>query len=374
MYIPYTPHSPNPKAVNLLSSKIKSVDPGSPGQLAGILPGDTLVSINGKHVVDVLDYKFYSYDPRLKVELADANGNHRTLHIRKAEGQDLGLEFETYLMDHAHRCANNCVFCFVDQMPKGLRDTLYFKDDDDRLSFLLGNYVTLTNLSPAGDPAHHRPAHLAHQRLRPHHRPGAAGGADGQPERREIHRRHAPPGGGGHPYELPDRRLSRPQRWPCPGSLHAGSDRDAQRRHQRGHRAGGADQVPGWAVPPAQLHGGGGGCGHRPGGGLGSALPGGIRRAGCFGARTSSTSSPDGPIPEDEFYEDYCQLENGVGMLRLLQVEFKGALMTMDDVTEPVKPFAIATGMSAGPLLTQLAQQASDACRGHRALRVPHPQ
>ena len=148
MYIPYTPHSPNPKAVNQLSSKIKSVDPGSPGQLAGILPGDTLVSINGKHVVDVLDYKFYSYDPRLKVELADADGNRRTLHIRKAEGQDLGLEFETYLMDHAHRCANNCVFCFVDQMPKGLRDTLYFKDDDDRLSFLLGNYVTLTNLSP----------------------------------------------------------------------------------------------------------------------------------------------------------------------------------------------------------------------------------
>ena len=148
MYIPYTPHSPNPKAVNLLSSKIKSVDPGSPGQLAGILPGDTLVSINGERVVDVLDYKFYSYDPRLKVELADANGNRRTLHIRKAEGQDLGLEFETYLMDHAHRCANNCVFCFVDQMPKGLRDTLYFKDDDDRLSFLLGNYVTLTNLSP----------------------------------------------------------------------------------------------------------------------------------------------------------------------------------------------------------------------------------
>ena len=96
----------------------------------------------------MLDYKFYSYDPRLKVELADANGNRRTLHIRKGEGQDLGLEFETYLMDHAHRCANNCVFCFVDQMPKGLRDTLYFKDDDDRLSFLLGNYVTLTNLSP----------------------------------------------------------------------------------------------------------------------------------------------------------------------------------------------------------------------------------
>ena len=101
MYISYTPYFPNPKAVNLLSSKIKSVDPGSPGQLAGILPGDTLVSINGKDVVDVLDYKFYSYDPRLKVELADAAGNRRTLRVRKGEGEDLGLEFETYLMDRA---------------------------------------------------------------------------------------------------------------------------------------------------------------------------------------------------------------------------------------------------------------------------------
>ena len=140
------PYFPNPKAVNLLSSKIKSVDPGSPGQLAGILPGDTLVSINGKDVVDVLDYKFYSYDPDLVLTLREGD-QERKVFLDKDVGQDLGLEFETYLMDRARSCANKCVFCFVDQMPKGMRDTLYFKDDDARLSFLMGNYITLTNLS-----------------------------------------------------------------------------------------------------------------------------------------------------------------------------------------------------------------------------------
>ena len=85
-----------------------------------------------------------------------------------------GLEFETYLMDRARSCANNCIFCFVDQMPPGMRKSLYFKDDDARLSFLMGNYLTLTNLSQREGGADHRPAHLPHQRIRPHHRPGAA--------------------------------------------------------------------------------------------------------------------------------------------------------------------------------------------------------
>ena len=122
MYIPYTPHSPNPKAVNQLSSKIKSVDPGSPGQLAGILPGDTLVSINGERVVDVLDYKYYAYDPELVLQLRSEAGE-RTVELSKDVGEDLGLTFATYLMDRARSCANKCVFCFVDQMPQGMRDT-----------------------------------------------------------------------------------------------------------------------------------------------------------------------------------------------------------------------------------------------------------
>ena len=127
---------------------VKSVDPGSPAHRAGVRPGETLTHINGHPVVDVLDYKFYSYDPRLELTLKSPEGTVRTLRLRKGEGDDLGLEFETYLMDKARSCANRCVFCFVDQMPPGMRKSLYFKDDDARLSFLLGNYLTLTNLSP----------------------------------------------------------------------------------------------------------------------------------------------------------------------------------------------------------------------------------
>ena len=109
--------------------------------------GDTVVSINGKEVHDVLDYKFYAYDPELTVVLKTPEGKEHTVHVKKAEGEDLGLEFESYLMDKPRSCANRCVFCFIDQLPKGMRPTMYFKDDDARLSFLLGNYMTMTNLS-----------------------------------------------------------------------------------------------------------------------------------------------------------------------------------------------------------------------------------
>ena len=128
-------------------TKIKSVDAHSPAQRAGVRPGETLTHINGRPIVDVLDYKFFAYDPRLELTLVGGDGRSRTLRVRKAEGEELGLNFETYLMDKARSCANRCIFCFVDQMPPGMRETLYFKDDDARLSFLMGNYITLTNLS-----------------------------------------------------------------------------------------------------------------------------------------------------------------------------------------------------------------------------------
>ena len=128
-------------------TKIKSVDAHSPAQRAGVRPGETLTHINGRPIVDVLDYKFFAYDPRLELTLVGEDGRSRTLRVRKAEGEELGLNFETYLMDKARSCANRCIFCFVDQMPPGMRETLYFKDDDARLSFLMGNYITLTNMS-----------------------------------------------------------------------------------------------------------------------------------------------------------------------------------------------------------------------------------
>ena len=125
---------------------ISHIDPDSPLRHAAH-PGDRLVSINGNPITDVLDYKYYAYDPELAVCLRRPDGAEHTVHVSKPLGGELGLDFETYLMDNAHSCANHCVFCFIDQMPPGMRPTLYFKDDDARLSFLMGNYMTLTNLS-----------------------------------------------------------------------------------------------------------------------------------------------------------------------------------------------------------------------------------
>ena len=130
-----------------MPSKIVSVDEGSPAERAGIGADSSLLSIDGQPVRDVLDYKFYSYDSRLCLEIADADGVPRTVTVRKGEGEPLGLNFENYLMDGMKRCSNRCVFCFIDQLPEGMRSSLYVKDDDARLSFLLGNYISLTNLS-----------------------------------------------------------------------------------------------------------------------------------------------------------------------------------------------------------------------------------
>lgn len=129
-----------------MSVKIKSVDIGSYSQKKGIEAGDTLVSINGNEINDVLDYRFYLTDKKLHIVTQKPDGRQKIIRIHKAEAEDIGLEFETYLMDRQHSCKNKCVFCFIDQLPKGLRESLYFKDDDSRLSFLFGNYITLTNL------------------------------------------------------------------------------------------------------------------------------------------------------------------------------------------------------------------------------------
>lgn len=126
--------------------KIKSVIPGSPGDRMGVREGDLLEKINGHSVRDVLDYMYYAAETEVELSIV-RNGEELTVRVEKDEYDDLGLEFGTFLMDSKQRCSNNCVFCFIDQMPPGMRETLYFKDDDARLSFLQGNYVTLTNLS-----------------------------------------------------------------------------------------------------------------------------------------------------------------------------------------------------------------------------------
>ncbi len=130
-----------------MSVIISDVEKKSPAYKKGIKPLDTLVSIDGNAIMDVLDYRFYQNNSKLKVEYINKKGKIKTVKIRKKEYEELGLAFETYLMDEKRSCRNKCVFCFIDQLPKGLRDSLYFKDDDSRLSFLFGNYITLTNIT-----------------------------------------------------------------------------------------------------------------------------------------------------------------------------------------------------------------------------------
>lgn len=130
-----------------MAVKIFDVTTGSHADKAGIKKGEILLSINSNEIVDVLDYRFYQVNRKLTLEVADEDKNVRTIEMSKGEYEEIGLEFETYLMDKQHSCRNKCIFCFIDQLPKGMRESLYFKDDDSRLSFLFGNYITLTNIT-----------------------------------------------------------------------------------------------------------------------------------------------------------------------------------------------------------------------------------
>ena len=125
---------------------IKSVEEGSIADEMGVTAGDALLCIDGMPVEDVLDYRFMVRSEELTVLIRKSDGEEWELEIEKDEYEDLGIEFESGLMDEYRSCRNKCIFCFIDQMPKGMRPTLYFKDDDSRLSFLQGNYVTLTNM------------------------------------------------------------------------------------------------------------------------------------------------------------------------------------------------------------------------------------
>lgn len=129
-----------------MSAVVTGVAPRSPAFRAKIHTGDVLVSVNGHEINDVLDYMFYCAEDKLVLSL-ERDGKPFDRVVYKSEFDELGLEFSSFLMDSKRSCSNNCIFCFIDQMPKGMRETLYFKDDDARLSFLQGNYVTLTNLN-----------------------------------------------------------------------------------------------------------------------------------------------------------------------------------------------------------------------------------
>ena len=125
--------------------KISAVEPGSIGEELELEPGDVLLTINGREIEDIFDYEYLVDSEALTMVVRKADGEEWELEIENG-GEDLGLSFENGLMSDYKTCSNKCIFCFIDQMPPGMRETLYFKDDDSRLSFLQGNYITLTNM------------------------------------------------------------------------------------------------------------------------------------------------------------------------------------------------------------------------------------
>ena len=330
---------------------IASVDPGCP--LEGkVLPGDELRYVNHHEIRDVLDYKYWTYDEKLLLEFKNAG----KIRVRKEAGQDLGLNFESYLMDRPTGCANRCVFCFVDQLPRGMRPTLYFKDDDARLSFLTGNYITCTNLSQR------ELERICALRISPLNISVHA--TDGALRAKLL--------GNPRGAEIMDvlRRFS-----------DAGIFMDCQ-----------IVTVPGWNDGAALQKTMEDLASFFPQVGSVSIVPVGLTRhrenltplspftpeeayrcvkqvekyaeecyvnldSRIFFCSDELYLKAGLPLPPDEYYEGYPQLENGVGLLRLQETEFDYALEDEGPVTNGA-PFSIATGVAAAPFLRALVEKA----------------
>ena len=335
---------------------IRSIDRGSPLHHKAHV-GDAVVSINGNKIIDVLDYKFYAYDSRLSVRLRRPDGSEHEVTVHKPEGGDLGLEFESYLMDTPRSCANNCVFCFIDQLPKGMRKTMYFKDDDARLSFLLGNYITLTNLSkreieriialhisPINVSVHTTNPELRRKMLQ---NPRAG-------ESIETMRRFAQAGivmncqivccpGLNDGEELLRSMRELEEMYPGIHSVSivpVGLTRFREglyplTPYTRELAAETIDMVTAFGDECLKRHG-----------------------TRIFFCGDELYIKAERELPPDEFYEEHTQLENGVGMIRLLETEFRSALMLSDEPDGV--PFSIATGVSAAPYFEKLLGMAKE--------------
>ena len=335
---------------------IKSVDETSP--LYGkVESGDTVIAINGNQILDVLDYKFFAYDKSLKVRLKRPDGSEYELDVKKNEGGDLGLNFESYLMDKPRSCSNACVFCFIDQLPRGMRKTMYFKDDDARLSFLLGNYITLTNLSPREVERiialHISPINVSVQTTNPELRCKMLRNKRAG-ESIDVMRRFAKAG-----------IVMNCQIVCCPG-LNDGEEllrsmQDLEQMHPAVHSVSivpvGLTKfreklypltpfTPEHAAETIDLvESFGDKCVHRHG-------------TRIFFCGDEMYIKAGRELPDEDFYEEYTQLENGVGMIRLLETEFRSALKLSDepDYTD----FSIATGTSVAPYFEKFIAMARE--------------
>ena len=341
-----------------MNAVVKSVLQGSPASKTIIASGDVLRKINGNVIGDVLDYKFYSYDSRLVIELMGAGGKLKLVRLKKPEGADLGLKFESFLMDEQRSCANKCVFCFIDQLPDNMRETLYYKDDDIRLSFLQGNYITLTNLSQRDIDRviemHISPINVSVHTLDPDLRNFMLGTKRGAAGLRAL-KAFADAG-----------IMLNCQIVCCPGI----NDGVELMSTLEGLRALGSC-VNSVSVVPVGL------TKHRQGAmalrpfdrdlALNT-----VREVENFAERCLKERGSRVffcgdelyikaglELPSDEAYEDYPQLQNGVGMMRLFITEFEDALMENPRILSN-EPFTIVTGTAAFEYLTNLLKPAME--------------
>ena len=335
---------------------IKDVQKNSQAHRLGIRGGDALLSVNGHGITDVLDYRFYIRDETLALEI-ESNGIRRKLKLRKNEDDDIGLEFDSYLMDSQRRCKNSCIFCFIDQLPKGMRGSLYFKDDDSRLSFLFGNYITLTNLTE------HEISRIITMRISPVN----ISVHTMDPELRNFMMGNK---WAGESLCLMDRFAEagikmNVQLVLCPGINDGGALTLSLER-----LAGLYPAVQSAAAVPVGL------TRHREGlyplkGYDESSARAVVDAVNAFGDEfykehgTRLAFSADEffikaklPFPNADYYEDFAQLENGVGMASLLREEFLEALAETE-TEPPARQVSIATGAAAYDLIRGLIDEAA---------------
>lgn len=341
-------------------SVIKLIEPYSP-LYRKVNVGDQLLKINGYEIHDVLDYMYYAYEPRVTVEFMRPNGEKYAVTVKKETGADLALEFEDYLMDCAMECTNNCVFCFVDQMPPGMRQSLYFKDDDARMSFLTGSYITLTNLtdrelqricdlkiSPVNVSVHTTNPELRSEMM------GNFAAADIMERIRK----------------LSDAGITMNCQIVCCPDYNDGKEL-LNSIHDLASFYPAVNSV---AVVPVGL------TKYRFG--LEPLKPFTKELAGAtidlvesfaaqceqfYGDKIVYCSDElyilaERELPGDEYYGEYAQLDNGVGMLRLLKVEFETALKMVDSDEGDAVRFSVVTGEAAAPYLEKLLMTAMEKC------------
>lgn len=349
--------------------KILAVEPGGPASHAGVRPGETLLSINGNEICDILDYRFYETDRHLSIVLRDDAGAERTVQIRKGQYESIGLEFETYLMDQQHSCTNRCIFCFIDQLPKGLRKSLYFKDDDSRLSFLFGNYVTLTNLKEREVDRiikmHISPINISVHTTNPELRVKMMGNRFAG-KSLDILYRFAKAGiklncqivlcrdiNDGEELDRTLKDLT--SLWPSVQSV-AVVPLGLTKYRQGLYPLTGYDSETARAVV-RQLERWGDRCEQKYGQRI------------CYAADEFYLKAQL-PIPPAPFYGDFDQLENGVGLMASLKQEFLDAL---EDFVPPVsaRKVTLATGVAAYPFLDTLLDELRQRCHNLTCNVVP---